>query len=64
MKYIIKNCPALDDQARCMAGHVITGNYLKECEFITTCLIKQTYEKVKNCQCAELMNNFDIEECE
>ena len=31
-KYIIKNCPAMDDQARCMAGHVITGNYLKECE--------------------------------
>lgn len=46
-KYIISNCPAMDDQARCMAGHIITCNYLKECEFINNCLLKRIVNEIK-----------------
>ena len=51
MKYIIKNCPAFDDQARCTAGPIITGNYLKECECFSVCLLKQIVEKCKKVDC-------------
>lgn len=47
MKYLIENCPAFDDQARCTAGHIITGNYLKECECFSNCLLKQIVELCK-----------------
>ena len=75
-KYIIKNCPAMDDQARCMAGHIITCNYLKECEFITTCLLKKIAETCgyaspdggfNDSEAQDLANEIlellDIEEC-
>ena len=74
MKYIIKNCPAFDDQARCTAGHIITGNYLKECECFSNCLLKRI---VKKCKLAkqgvglsmknfadELLKMLEIEEVE
>ena len=37
---IITNCPGMDDQGRCLAGKVITCNYLKECELIDDCIVK------------------------
>lgn len=45
-KYIVKNCPALDDQGRCFQGHVLLGTAFKECEE-KDCLLKQMVKMLK-----------------
>lgn len=48
--FIIKNCPALDDQGRCFQGSVLLGTAFKECEE-KDCLIKQAIEKCRKIEC-------------
>ena len=52
-QYIIKNCPAFDDQGRCFQGSVLLGTAFKECEE-KDCLIKQVIEK-----CTVALEVFD-----
>ena len=40
-KYIVSNCPALDDQGRCFQGSVILGTAFKECQERQDCLMKR-----------------------
>ena len=40
-KYIISNCPALDDQGRCFQGSATLGTAFKECQERQDCLIKK-----------------------
>lgn len=62
-KIIIRNCPAIYSGEYCKENTYEDGSiYCQDC---TDCLLKRIYEKVKQCQCSELMNGyFDIEECE
>lgn len=43
-KYIVKNCPAMDDMGRCFQGSVLLNTAFKECELHSDCIIKQTID--------------------
>ena len=43
IKYIVSNCPALDDQGRCFQGSVLAGTAYKNCEERHDCLVKKIY---------------------
>ena len=68
-KYIVKNCPALDDQGQCFQGSVLLGTAFKECEE-KDCLIKQVIEKCITKQdlyttklfAEQILQLFEIEE--
>lgn len=40
-KYIVSNCPALDDQGRCFQGSIAFGTAFKECQERHDCLMKR-----------------------
>jgi hypothetical protein len=66
-KYIIKNCPALDDQGNCFQGSIVLGTAYQECEQRNDCLLKQIAERCKSlinlCDKCEGDENFDCIDC-
>ena len=40
-KYVVSNCPALDDQGRCFQGSIVFGTAFKECQERPDCLMKR-----------------------
>lgn len=70
-KYVIKNCLCYRDYKEYKEAGLLPPaekpycyNKADYCQNISDCVMKKIYEKVKECQCSELMNGyFDIEEC-
>ena len=53
MRYCVKNCPAYNDFCEQIKTY--------ECKNVENCLLKQLYEKMRDCSC-ELINLLEIEE--
>ena len=64
-KYIIKNCPAMDDHGNCFQGSIVLGTAYQECEQ-RSCLLKLIVERCKaqisfcnNCEGVEYIDCID-----
>ena len=63
MKYIVKNCPALSYGKGLRFKKCCHTNWKEYCKDCDNCVMKQLYNKFKNCSC-ELINLLEIEEVE
>ena len=55
--YVVLNCPCLKNEYACIENSLVR----KFCYECSDCLIKQLYEKMKDCSC-KLIELLEIEE--